>query len=69
MAGLFGHQVEHLGMSRQLFEMSWKDHFVPGTEDYVLTTGFSCRCQVKRLAGLRPRHPVEAILACLESHV
>ncbi len=27
----------------------------------MLATGFSCRCQTKRLTGRRPLHPVELI--------
>ncbi|WP_162419798.1 FAD-binding and (Fe-S)-binding domain-containing protein [Microvirga brassicacearum] len=68
MAGLFGHQVEHAATSRRLFVMSWRERIEAVNRDRVLATGFSCRCQVKRLAGRRPRHPIEAILACLEGH-
>ncbi|RDE07361.1 FAD-binding and (Fe-S)-binding domain-containing protein [Sphingomonas aracearum] len=64
MAGMFGHEIEHQAMSRRLFELSWSDA-VAGGGDAVLVTGFSCRSQVKRLAGFRPRHPAELLHALL----
>lgn len=58
MAGLFGHQKRHQGVSQKLFDMSWRRHFDGGT---VTATGFSCRCQSKRLAGRALRHPLGII--------
>lgn len=58
MAGLFGHEVEHFDMSKQLFDMSWKEP-MSHTLDHALVTGFSCRSQTKRLLGEKPRHPAE----------
>lgn len=66
MAGMFGHEVEHAGMSARIFDLSWRAGVEQADPDRVLATGFSCRCQTKRLAGFRPPHPVEAILARLE---
>lgn len=60
MAGMFGHEAEHQDISTRLFELSWRPAL--GEDSHaVLATGFSCRCQVKRLAQFRPRHPVEAL--------
>jgi len=60
MAGLFGHESEHLDMSKQLYGMSWEK---PMREagDRALATGFSCRSQTKRLLGRKPRHPAELL--------
>lgn len=66
MAGLFGHEAEHQDMSRRLFEASWRERLAETSPDRVLATGFSCRCQTERMAGTRPRHPVEALAALLE---
>ncbi|WP_347309877.1 FAD-binding and (Fe-S)-binding domain-containing protein [Defluviimonas sp. SAOS-178_SWC] len=61
MAGLFGHQKRHQKVSIRLFEMSWRKH-VEGDAP-VLATGFSCRCQSKRLTGQAPRHPMGFIVS------
>jgi FAD/FMN-containing dehydrogenase/Fe-S oxidoreductase len=60
MAGLFGHESEHLGMSKRLYEMSWEK---PMSEAgaRALATGFSCRSQTKRMLGKKPRHPAELL--------
>ena len=60
MAGMFGHEHENQPISRRLFDLSWRDALATDPAG-VLATGFSCRCQVKRLAGFRPRHPIEAL--------
>lgn len=67
MAGLFGHEEEHLAMSAQLFDMSWAPKLAGAAPQQVLASGFSCRCQTERQAGFRPRHPAEALLAALRA--
>ncbi|MBF0857948.1 FAD-binding oxidoreductase [Gluconobacter sp. LMG 31484] len=62
MAGLFGHQKEHVDLSRKIFDQNWRTK----VEKPVLATGFSCRCQTERMAGHRPAHPAEALLAALQ---
>ncbi len=59
MAGLFGHQKRHQTISRKLFEMSWARHLAGDAA--VMATGFSCRCQSKRLAQRDVRHPLGLI--------
>jgi Fe-S oxidoreductase len=66
MAGLFGHEVEHVKMSRDIFDLSWQS-VVSGNRGQALVTGFSCRCQTERFSGFRPRHPVEYLLEYLRS--
>lgn len=58
MAGLFGHEAQNQTLSRDIFALSWAD---VTRDDAMLATGFSCRCQTKRLTGRRPLHPVELI--------
>ncbi len=67
MAGMFGHEVEHVDLSRRIFDLGWRPRVDEApSADRVLATGFSCRCQTKRFSGFRPPHPVEAILAHVE---
>jgi Fe-S oxidoreductase len=33
--------------------------------DSILATGFSCRSQVKRFAGFKPKHPIELLAQVL----
>ncbi|MDB6454393.1 FAD-binding and (Fe-S)-binding domain-containing protein [Falsirhodobacter sp. 20TX0035] len=63
MAGLYGHQERHQPSSRTLFDLSWRAH-VEGRGP-VLATGFSCRCQAKRLADVTPAHPLGLIAKAL----
>ncbi|WP_170423802.1 FAD-binding and (Fe-S)-binding domain-containing protein [Ruegeria arenilitoris] len=66
MAGLFGHEVEHQEMSRDLFDLSWRDA-VATKGRTPLATGFSCRSQVKRFGDGPISHPVSALLAHLNT--
>lgn len=63
MCGVFGHESHHLEESRRAFELSWKRRLPTGEDarHRVLATGHSCRAQVERFGGFRPRHPVEAL--------
>ena len=69
MCGMFGHEAHHQEESRALYELSWKRHLPPPDADrsHVLAAGYSCRSQVKRLDGTRLSHPVEALLAAVDS--
>ncbi|MGP1720216.1 D-2-hydroxyglutarate dehydrogenase YdiJ [Shewanella frigidimarina] len=67
MAGTYGHELENLERSEQLFEMSWQPSIEKIAENsQVLVSGYSCRSQVKRFAGFKPQHPIEALLKLLE---
>jgi FAD/FMN-containing dehydrogenase/Fe-S oxidoreductase len=63
MAGLFGHAARNQTVSRALFDASWAPAISGEAE--VLATGFSCRCQVKRLSETTAAHPMAAIAAGL----
>lgn len=56
MAGLYGHESEHVDMSTQLYDISWSAP-MNTAGDRALATGFSCRSQTKRMSGHMPRHP------------
>lgn len=63
MAGLFGHQKRHQSASRKLFDLSWRQHADSNSD--LIATGFSCRCQMERLAGRKIRHPMGLIAKLL----
>ena len=65
MAGTYGHEKSNYENSKSLFEMSWQGKLTDLDNEQILVTGFSCRSQVKRLAGVKSRHPVEALLEVL----
>ncbi|WP_394147906.1 FAD-binding and (Fe-S)-binding domain-containing protein [Shewanella atlantica] len=65
MAGTYGHEAENQERSRALFSMSWEQTLKAIPPEQVLVSGYSCRSQVKRFGGFKPRHPVQALLALL----
>ncbi|QYJ80214.1 D-2-hydroxyglutarate dehydrogenase YdiJ [Shewanella acanthi] len=67
MAGTYGHEAENLERSKALFEMSWQQTLNKTEQTQVLVSGYSCRSQVKRFAGYKPQHPLEALLALLKN--
>ncbi len=66
MAGTYGHEKSNLENSKGLFELSWQPKLDKLDNEQILATGFSCRSQVKRLTGLKARHPVDALLTHLK---
>ena len=62
MAGTYGHEAENLERSKALFDMSWQQTLAKIEQPQVLVSGYSCRSQVKRFAGYKPKHPLEALL-------
>lgn len=65
MAGTYGHELQQLENSKALFELSWRKPIESFGTEKLLVTGFSCRSQVKRLVGDKPRHPLQALLKAL----
>ncbi|MEM8806099.1 MAG: FAD-binding and (Fe-S)-binding domain-containing protein [Cyanobacteria bacterium P01_G01_bin.38] len=63
MAGLYGHEREHLETSRSIYELSWGQILpkTPQPQKHYLATGFSCRAQVERFAGWQPQHPIQTL--------
>ncbi|MBC8258978.1 MAG: FAD-binding oxidoreductase [SAR324 cluster bacterium] len=64
MAGTYGHETIHFKESRGIYDLSWKNK-IPEDQilrQNILTTGFSCRSQVRRFSGFRPLHPLQALL-------
>ncbi|MBQ4852553.1 FAD-binding and (Fe-S)-binding domain-containing protein [Pseudoalteromonas sp. MMG012] len=67
MAGTYGHELQNQENSRSLYNMSWKPHVEKTAKGNLLSTGFSCRSQVKRYENRKPKHPIEFIAANLRS--
>ncbi|MFC3120437.1 D-2-hydroxyglutarate dehydrogenase YdiJ [Agaribacter flavus] len=61
MAGTYGHESEHLDNSKKIYNLSWQQQLAQVAKTQVLVTGYSCRSQVKRLEGFRPKHPIEVL--------
>ncbi len=64
MAGTYGHEAEHRELSAGLYKESWQK---PVTDygERLLTTGYSCRSQAKRLDQVELRHPLQILLNLL----
>ena len=66
MSGSFGHKTKHINMSKHIYNLSWKDK-IQECDRSAIATGFSCRCQVKRMEGHTIKHPIE-ILELIEKN-
>ncbi|WP_193164998.1 D-2-hydroxyglutarate dehydrogenase YdiJ [Microbulbifer hainanensis] len=64
MAGTYGHETAHKETSRVIFQQSWANRLSGDTDD-LLASGYSCRCQSARFAGVDLRHPLQGMLAQL----
>jgi FAD/FMN-containing dehydrogenase/Fe-S oxidoreductase len=62
MAGTYGHEAQNIDNSKALFAMSWQQPLAEYGVENVVVTGFSCRSQVKRLLGDKPKHPLQVLL-------
>lgn len=68
MAGAYGHELEHLDLSKKLFSMDWERYLQENSqpEKTLLATGYSCRSQAKRLTGVKLQHPLEALMSVIQ---
>lgn len=57
MAGVYGHEKEHVENSKGLYGLSWKKHM----KETALVTGYSCRSQVHRMEEFHVKHPVQLL--------
>lgn len=62
MAGTFGHETQHIAMSKAIYASSWESKLAGKDPNYCLATGYSCRSQIKRMAHWQAKHPVQALL-------
>ena len=65
MAGTYGHEADHLENSIGIYKLSWEQAIAKFPQEKILATGYSCRSQVARLDGFKPKHPLQALLAAL----
>ncbi|MEG3767671.1 D-2-hydroxyglutarate dehydrogenase YdiJ [Alteromonas sp. 14N.309.X.WAT.G.H12] len=61
MAGTYGHELSHQADSKGIYNLSWAEHVKQKGTKQLLVTGFSCRSQVARFEGNKPRHPIEVL--------
>ncbi|QSX35766.1 D-2-hydroxyglutarate dehydrogenase YdiJ [Shewanella sedimentimangrovi] len=67
MAGTYGHELDNQQRSRMLYGMSWEAQVAQRPQTQILVSGYSCRTQVQRFSGFKPRHPLEAVLELLQT--
>lgn len=65
MAGTYGHDAKQLATSKAIYELSWKQKMASLPTERCMVTGYSCRSQVKRLEGEKPKHPLQVLLSLL----
>ena len=67
MAGVYGHEKEHEKSSREIFDIHWNEKWETSQKNLVepVVTGASCRSQVKRIKGAKPRHPITLLCELL----
>lgn len=61
MAGTFGHEASHFRESQGLYEMSWQKKIAEYAPEQIVATGYSCRSQVSRMDGYKPKHPLQVL--------
>ena len=61
MAGAFGHEKEHLEESKGIYDLSWRQKVEENPAEILVSTGASCRSQVKRFSCKKISHPLEVL--------
>ncbi|SUC26721.1 sn-glycerol-3-phosphate dehydrogenase subunit C [Providencia rustigianii] len=62
MAGTYGHEVVNLENSKGIYNLSWKPAIEKLPLERCLSSGYSCRSQVKRMEKTTIKHPIQALL-------
>ncbi|MBD2798040.1 FAD-binding oxidoreductase [Xenorhabdus sp. 18] len=62
MAGTYGHEKKNLERSIGIYTLSWAPALKNLSLEHCLSTGYSCRSQVKRIEGKQLKHPLQALL-------
>lgn len=62
MAGTFGHETKNKDYSVGIYDLSWKSIVEQADDKTYISTGYSCRSQVKRLSSKTLLHPMQFIL-------
>lgn len=66
MAGTYGHLTEQQENSSGLFKLNWQATLADKNK-INLASGFSCRSQSERLAGIKLVHPIEVVNQLIDS--
>ena len=66
MAGTYGHEVHQKANSLGIYKLSWEQAVARFAPEQIMATGYSCRSQVNRIDGFKPKHPVQQLLALLD---
>ncbi|MDR0219090.1 MAG: FAD-binding oxidoreductase [Enterobacteriaceae bacterium] len=66
MAGTYGHEKKNLGNSIGIYKLSWAPVLDNLPQEYCLSTGYSCRSQVKRIERKTLKHPLQALLEIMQ---
>lgn len=66
MAGTYGHEVANIKNSKGIYNLSWKPAIEKLPKERCLSTGYSCRSQVKRMENTQIKHPIQALLEIVE---
>ncbi|WP_127959377.1 FAD-binding and (Fe-S)-binding domain-containing protein [Serratia microhaemolytica] len=66
MAGTYGHETVNVENSRAIYALSWQQVLQKLPAQRCLTSGYSCRSQVKRIEGHGLRHPLQALLEIVQ---
>lgn len=68
MAGTYGHETANVETSKKIYALSWEKVVNnPANEGKLTATGYSCRSQVKRLDDAQLPHPLQILLAQLQT--
>nr|WP_269468542.1 FAD-binding and (Fe-S)-binding domain-containing protein [Alteromonas sp. ASW11-130] len=65
MAGTYGHEADQKQKSLGIYALSWEQAIKRYPQEQILATGYSCRSQVDRIDGFKPKHPVQVMLQLL----
>jgi Fe-S oxidoreductase len=66
MAGTFGHELDKLQMSKDIYDLSWQPNLEQLPKERCLVTGYSCRSQVKRFEEAKLKHPLQVLLQLVD---
>ncbi|WP_417506206.1 FAD-binding and (Fe-S)-binding domain-containing protein [Marinomonas gallaica] len=63
MAGTYGHESSNKPTSETIYNLSWKEKVNdPALYNKLVATGYSCRCQTKRMDDISIKHPAQILL-------
>ncbi|TDB45369.1 D-2-hydroxyglutarate dehydrogenase YdiJ [Photorhabdus luminescens] len=62
MAGTYGHENKNIEHSIGIYKLSWQPALQKLPLERCLSSGYSCRSQVKRIEGQVLKHPLQALL-------